>query len=546
MENPEPRSQYLNAVLRQVERTALRIPKFQRDFVWGQRDILDLLESIEKGYPIGSILTWRVERSDGYFAGFRTNPFPPPDAALSAFEVVLDGAQRLSSLYGCLRNPGAGPQYVVSYDPRNQVFLYPAEARHAEPDLVPMDSLFDSRKFLDVQSRLSKSDGSDELLRRALGLYSTFQEYQIPIIALSNAALEDVVEVFRRVNSSGTPLSPVDFVRALTWRGQFDLQETFDEFAERYQATPLEGVNEDFLIKCLAITSGLSLDARDVIRLKTLADRPGALNDEVDAMRIALDKMGEFLLRFRVRAIDEVPYEVQRLVLFAIMHLDVEVPDERIETWFWRSTFAEEHQSRPDSYTSRLIRELRRGDVEPALSVRRPIDPDLLATRARRTGTAVTVGFNLLLRRLGARSLLSGARVEEGAVLHGLLYERDELEDGDDGFAVSPQVLANVAQLTSSDAARWSQLRREGLRLADMYAECEERTGDAEAVWRSQGLQQPGPATPAAVLHSRSVRLLSEVIEGVADQPLPNTMSEAPGATADQEPPADEPSLPSL
>ena len=75
MENPEPRSQYLNAVLRQIERTAFRIPRFQREFVWGQRDILDLLESIENGYPIGSILTWRVEGSDDYFSGFRTSPF---------------------------------------------------------------------------------------------------------------------------------------------------------------------------------------------------------------------------------------------------------------------------------------------------------------------------------------------------------------------------------------------------------------------------------------------------------------------------------------
>ena len=147
MENPEPRSQYLNAVLRQIERTAFRIPLFQREFVWGQRDILDLLESIENGYPIGSILTWRVEGSDDYFSGFRTSPFPEPDGSLAAYEVVLDGAQRLSSLYGCLRNPNSHPLYRVSYNPRTREFVYDQDSKEGSL-LVPMGSLFDSRQFL--------------------------------------------------------------------------------------------------------------------------------------------------------------------------------------------------------------------------------------------------------------------------------------------------------------------------------------------------------------------------------------------------------------
>src|SRR3954454_6809178 len=105
MENPEPRAQYLNVVLRQIDKTALRIPRFQRHFVWGERDVLDLLGSIENGYPIGSILTWRVDRDSNYFSGFRADPFPRVGNAddVGSFEVILDGVQRLSSLYGCLR-----------------------------------------------------------------------------------------------------------------------------------------------------------------------------------------------------------------------------------------------------------------------------------------------------------------------------------------------------------------------------------------------------------------------------------------------------------
>lgn len=512
MDNPEPRSQYLNAVLRQIERTAFRIPRFQREFVWGQRNILDLLESIEKGYPIGSVLTWRVGDADDYFSGFRTSPFPEPDGSLVAYEVVLDGAQRLSSLYGCLRNPSSHTMYQVSYNPRTRQFVYIEDSRDSEV-LIPMGSLFDSRQFLAIQGQLAAQEDSEAVLQAALQLYSTFQEYQIPIIALANAPLEDVVEVFRRVNSTGTPLSPVDFVRALTWRSGFDLQETFDEFAERYEGTPVDGLTDDFLIKCLAVTSGLSLDARDVIRLKALADRDGGLTREVEAMRAALDKLVVTLGGLKVRALGEVPYEVQRLLLFAIMHLDAAVDPERIEQWFWRSTFAEEHQSRPDSYTSRLIRELRDGDVEPALAVRRPVDPYLLAARQRRAGTAATAGFTLLLRQLESRSLLSGEVVDDDG-MQAMLFTRPELLSESAEQIVAPQVLANTVLLTPSDAARWKEMRRQGGTVADLYAACDAETGDAEEIWRSQRVDRTALDPPLAVA-ARSAQLLSEVVPGL-------------------------------
>lgn len=514
MENPEPRAQYLNVVLRQIEKTALRIPRFQRHFVWGERDVLDLLGSIESGYPIGSILTWRVDRGSDYFSGFREDPFPPVDDELGNFEVILDGAQRLSSLFGCLRNPGSDPVYRVVYDLGSCEFVHQGDIRTLEARHVPMESLFDSRRFLAVQGEITELPEGEEFLRRALQLYSTFQDYQIPIIALSSAVLEDVVEVFRRVNSSGTPLSSVDFVRALTWRSSFDLQETFEDFAERYQGTPLEGLTEDFLIRCLAISANLSLDPRDILQLKTLADREGALTREVESMRQALNRMASFLERFEITGMHEVPYEVQRLLLFGLMHYLVHIPEQEIEDWFWRSTFAEEHQSKPESYVSRLVREIRDGNPEPVLEVRRPVEPDLLATRVRRAGTAVATGFDLLLRRSGARSLLSGDNLSSTEVLHGLLFARQQLEANGQGKAPSAQVLANLVMLTPSDATEWKNLR-EGATLKELHAECDGRTGEADAIWATQGLDGELGEGSTAVLTQRSRALLGRVVDGL-------------------------------
>ncbi|MFC3298039.1 DUF262 domain-containing protein [Arthrobacter agilis] len=390
MQNPEPRAQYLNIVLRQISRTALRIPRFQRHFVWGESDVIELLESIRKGYPIGSILTWRVESSDNYFSGYREGPFPPADLNLSSFEVVLDGAQRMSTLYGTLRDPGNNPVYRVYFDVRLGQFIHETAIRQGGPWLVPMSALFESRPFLDVQREIAELEDGEELLSRVLDLYSTFQDYQVPIITLSNAVLEDVVEVFRRVNSSGTPLSSVDFVRALTWRSSFDLEETFRELTERYEGTALEGISEEFLIRCLAITAELSLDSREVIQLRELSNRPNGLQAEVEAMEQALDALASFLAPLQISRMSDVPYEVQRLLLFGIMQYVPTTDTSRLKNWLWASTFAEEHQSKPESYVSRLIKEIRNGQIENALEIRKTIEPGIFADRVRRAGSAIT------------------------------------------------------------------------------------------------------------------------------------------------------------
>lgn len=526
MDNPEPRAQYLNVVLRQISRTALRIPRFQRHFVWSERDVIELLGSIQRGYPIGSILTWRVEAADDYFSGFRHNPFPEAEESVATFEVVLDGAQRLSSLYGCLRNAQSSPIYQVLFDLRSQTFQHANEVRPA-PWHVPMDALFDSRRFLGVQSEIAGLEDGDDLLPRALDLYSTFQDYQIPIIAISNAVLEDVVEVFRRVNSSGTPLSSVDFVRALTWQSSFDLEETFDVFAERYQATPLEGVTEEFLVRCLSIAAGLSLDTRDVRQLKVLSNRPGGLAQEVSMMQQALDEVADFLKRLDIRGMREVPYDVQRLLLFSLKLYNSAVTDDQLENWFWRSTFAEEHQSKPESYVTRLVREMRVGNPSAALEVRKAIDPNLFATRTRRAGSAVATGFELLLRNSGARSLLSGEPLAEVDALHGLLFshaELAEMAENGPGFGSMASRLANYVLLSQEDAGDWRYLRRDSS-LGALFEVCEARTGDAHAIWQSQGLDGALSSPPMGILERRSSSLLRTLIPEL-DGPEPENRSE--------------------
>src|SRR3954462_7856987 len=104
MTAPKPEVVYLPAIFRSIRSGETRAPAFQRGFVWKPPQIFELLESVYKSYPIGSLLLWQVDQSIMRTDLSGSVPFPhPPVTGLVDF--VLDGMQRISTLYGAFHSP---------------------------------------------------------------------------------------------------------------------------------------------------------------------------------------------------------------------------------------------------------------------------------------------------------------------------------------------------------------------------------------------------------------------------------------------------------
>src|SRR5689334_21621741 len=84
----------LPGLFRLIEQGEIRVPEFQRRFIWCNRQILDLLESLYRGIPIGTLLLWKVD-DQSVGVEFAT-VFPFPNVPLKRpFRLILDGLQRL-------------------------------------------------------------------------------------------------------------------------------------------------------------------------------------------------------------------------------------------------------------------------------------------------------------------------------------------------------------------------------------------------------------------------------------------------------------------
>ncbi|MCX8514327.1 MAG: DUF262 domain-containing protein, partial [Burkholderiales bacterium] len=102
MKLPEPQIKTFSSLINEIEKGQIKIPQFQRDFVWTIKHSAALIDSIIKGYPIGTFIMWKTKerlKSVRNIGGIDL-----PDSNDGDFvDFVLDGQQRLTSLFASLK-----------------------------------------------------------------------------------------------------------------------------------------------------------------------------------------------------------------------------------------------------------------------------------------------------------------------------------------------------------------------------------------------------------------------------------------------------------
>lgn len=190
----------------------IRIPHFQRPFVWDASDVRELFDSIYRGFPIGTAILWRKD-APSEEVSFGPISFHA-DATDDALWVV-DGQQRIISLFGSL---AAGFQdidsrFEVYFDFATEKFINPRRGVFP-PRAIPVREAIETRR-LAAWIRLHSEDlevGDFDVADRLVGV---LRDYRISTYVVGRNDERILREVFDRVNSAGKPITRAQVFQAL-------------------------------------------------------------------------------------------------------------------------------------------------------------------------------------------------------------------------------------------------------------------------------------------------------------------------------------------
>src|SRR5436309_5177172 len=86
----------ITTILSQIDLGSMALPEFQRGYVWNRDQVRDLMLSLYRKYPVGSLLVWATRTESAEARG--EGPLAP-----GVVKLLLDGQQRITSLYGIIR-----------------------------------------------------------------------------------------------------------------------------------------------------------------------------------------------------------------------------------------------------------------------------------------------------------------------------------------------------------------------------------------------------------------------------------------------------------
>lgn len=224
----------IQELVKELSEDKFLIPTFQRDFVWDPENVLKLWDSILKFYPIGSILYWETDsylhthRKLGGFA------FPHDEDAVRKFKewkYVLDGQQRVTSLLVSLKG-GRGRveadeefDYTLYFDATKAEFFF-ADEMDERKETVPSTRLLVRvsdvpRWSFSFYKEISGEPGFNEQVEGNLNrLQRIFTDYIVPVVRIRGVEVNEVCDIFERINQEGKRLDPVDIMVARTYRNE--------------------------------------------------------------------------------------------------------------------------------------------------------------------------------------------------------------------------------------------------------------------------------------------------------------------------------------
>jgi len=194
------------SLMSDIEREVIALPDLQRPFVWEDTGARQLLDSLFVGFPVGTLVFWHTSDDKDARALGAERP------GLRATTLVIDGQQRLTSLYAVMRGvdvigkDGATRKITIAFRPRDGRFEVADAAIRNDPEFLPnVTELWDGRRLTSQIRRdlinglrdkgRAVDDRYEDAVDRNLGRAHAITDYRFPTVDIRKTATTQDEEV---------------------------------------------------------------------------------------------------------------------------------------------------------------------------------------------------------------------------------------------------------------------------------------------------------------------------------------------------------------
>lgn len=367
---PKPDSKKYIDLIWEIQKGWIKVPKFQRNFVWSIDKTANLLDSILKWYPIGTFILWETNERLNDIKNVWNLELPqiPDDIKV---QYVLDGQQRITSLYAAYLGAKIKKEWEKKVTDYSEIYVdleWDIDSNDQQivvsrkPEHWNFISLHEVLNFNDYFLQI-KENYTDEILKKIYQYAQYFSTYDFSTIVLRKEDIDSAIEVFTRINTWWQTLTLFEIMSAKTYDEEqdFDMEEKFYRLRKELEEIKYDTISSSIILNTISLILSKNKECKRRIILQL--DKQAIINIWDDVISALKESIDYFRSVYRIPVSTILPYDSLLIPFSYFFYYNKEKPRweqiKLLEEFFWRMSLSYRYSS---STESRLAQDIRRID----------------------------------------------------------------------------------------------------------------------------------------------------------------------------------------
>ena len=353
MASVNPNHYKYSRLISEIKNGQIKIPQFQREFVWDLKGSAKLLDSIFKNYPIGAFIFWRTDNRLRSIRNIGNIDLPEPREG-EFITYVLDGQQRITSLYASLE--GAKIKREGKYETDYSKIYINLQADEDEEIVITDMKNLSKNTYISI-SDLIKFDFdfiakySEDMRKKIQKYRNALTEYDFSVVEVRDANIDVATDIFTRLNVGGRALSLFEIMVAKTYdtRRNFDLAQRFSVLKEELSGSNYETIPAATVLQTLSILYKKDCSRKEILKIPK-NEFIDMWEQTIESIKSAVDY---FRTYYKIPVSKLLPYNALIVPFAYYFYIEKDRPSgkiqKRIEDFFWRASLGARYSSSVES-----------------------------------------------------------------------------------------------------------------------------------------------------------------------------------------------------